>query len=263
MPSPFPLLSCAAGNGYIRHPGVFACYSQIFIGSRALKEASQVFIEEAMILDPPSFDGESVQEEIGSILLEHIFNPTFEMPNPAGMFSRIASESTIHCVRDSLIDWIGRVVDELRSPHALQSGKIDPTLFLMIIRAFCFVASSGLAFRSAKELYDSILNMMSATAMFRYSRLVLAPLVHAIHQERGKHIPNIRALTSDMLVLVRCFNHWWPAVVAEDLKVSVMTKLFSLCLQFFIFCFCFINSANAQAKGHVPIQLPRHFLNPT
>src|SRR5215475_13788842 len=80
----------------------------------------------------------------------------------------------------------------------------------------------------AWDIYQKLLNVLTATAVFRYTRLVLTPLVQTIFSERAKFIPRIRGLVQNMTTLVEVFNRYWTATMVDLLQVFICSYILML-----------------------------------
>src|SRR5215475_361703 len=178
LPPLFPGISpYTASHLPIRHPDLFQAYAHIYLEYHALKLTDLAFSDEVFLPDPPSVNG-TAKDGLTCVLLNNVMDCNFEMASPWRMGGMMIPDSCIEEGVSMLKFWIENALETLPAKVYFVGGNISPEYFLRVIRAFGFISGSKSVSEEAKwDLYQKLVNVLTATALFRYMRLVLTPLV--------------------------------------------------------------------------------------
>ena len=208
---PFPgLVSNSADGIPIRHPGLLNAERQIWMCMEAVASSDTHFSDDILLPSLPSFDQDAPDSGKKTYILNGIFNPDVEIPPKLSIFEEPIPAEIYEQVCAKLVEWLKDTLPCLQQRDALEHGRFPDRYLLRMVRAFFWISSAQPDRLGALlDLYHDAVNVFSALACYRYTRLILEPLVTEIDGERGRFLTPIRSMTSKMASVVRSWNRYF------------------------------------------------------
>jgi hypothetical protein len=122
--------------------------AQISVCSHALADSNQLYQVDAPLPPLPIIAEDSMTAWMASHLLRSLFMVDFTMPGPNELQNHLTlpgvqlSGSSIKLVVRTLMDWIAKSLDVLKTDLALQSGRFPKDYLLRMARALWFIRAS-------------------------------------------------------------------------------------------------------------------------
>ena len=182
LPPLFPLVvGRAADTAPIPHPSLFELQASIEIHALALKEASRTCALDLDIPAPPVGD----DDKFSAALLEGIFDPEVQIPFYYQNEERSVQLVNLHRIGQEVVKWLEEALGVLETQQTFQLGAFPANYLLKMVRGLAFVRGLSLDELHGDDtvghkLYCRLYDCFASLSLFRYSSLVLGPLVTSI-----------------------------------------------------------------------------------
>jgi hypothetical protein len=120
-----------------------------------------------------------------------------------------------------LTEWIRDCVATLSFDTAFCNGRFDTDQLIRLVRSLWFIYSRDIKSSDGHTLYRHVLSALSYSAIYRYSRAILKPLIHSLGNELGKHREHFKEMLSDMDDVVTK----WILICHEDMPILLQVRL--------------------------------------
>jgi len=216
----------------ILHPGLFSCIAQIQIATEAISKSSALFQDHGHLPSLPSIHSPNRIAQAATFTLNGVFDPLLSVPSLFHLCERTISwkatgedaeprlpAKAIDRAVDMVYSWLIAVRASLRSELSLVATSFPPDYLLRVMRGLWLILAHGTDMEGkATELYRDFTTIFSLTALYRYSKLVLEPLLGDIQRDRGKYVPALSPLTEATYSLIKrwheCFALAAPLALA-------------------------------------------------
>jgi hypothetical protein len=217
----------------ILHPGLFATIAQIDISTAAIELSTKLFTDHGHLPTLPVIISNSSISRGACFALMGVFNPVLPVPPHVHLREvtmtwqneklgehRLPDEAIARAVA-SIHTWLASARTSLRSELSIAETAFPPDYLLRIMRGLWFIGSHGTEMDvTMNELFKEFVNIFSFAAIFRYSKLVLEPLLADIDRMRGVHLPDLTPLTKSAVTLIKRWNLYFAPAAPAALSVS-------------------------------------------
>jgi len=242
LPALFPGISPYTTDGLPNlHPGLFACLAQIQIATGAIDKATKIFQDRGHLPSLPHIESTNRIAQQVTFILNGVFDPLLPIPSlfhlrertigwkaaHQGVEPRLPSKSISRAV-DLVHSWLLSARASLRTELSLVAAAFPTDYLLRVMRGLWFVSTHGQDMEEKIEgIFRDFINIFSLIAIYRYSKLVLEPLIGDIQRDRGRYVPDLSPLTEAAYSLIKRWQECFAVVAPAALAVSLIPLEFA------------------------------------